>query len=99
MEQAAATVQSAPLFVEETTIDEEPNLKIIDEGEVIDEAYANWWTRYGKTTSASQFSTFKKNFLVLEEYNRKAGRSFLLNEYGDSTEGASLKLSFSLFCL
>jgi hypothetical protein len=23
----------------------------------------------------------------------------LLNEYGDSTEGASLKLSFSLFCL
>jgi hypothetical protein len=113
-EQAAAKVESPPLIEEEIINVDEPNLKIIDATEVLDEArsettvrkeYANWLIRYGKTTELSNYPTFKKNFLLQEEYNRNfvgqcsSLKSFSLNEYGDCTEGASLRLPFSPFYL
>jgi hypothetical protein len=67
--------------------------------------YANWLMRYGKTTELSHYPTFKKNFLLQEEHNSNfvgqcsSLKSFSLNEYGDCTEGASPRLSFSPFCL
>jgi hypothetical protein len=48
--------------------------------------YANWLMTYEKTAGESRYPTFKKNFLLQEEYNRKVGQCHSLNEYGDCTE-------------
>jgi hypothetical protein len=67
--------------------------------------YANWLIRYEKTTELSHYPTFKKNYLLQEEHNSNfvgqcfSLKSLSLNEYGDCTEGASSRLSFSPFCL
>ena len=54
--------------------------------EDIQEQYAGWLMKYDKVADESRYMTFKKNFLMQEEYNQKYGASFSLNGYGDMTE-------------
>jgi hypothetical protein len=50
------------------------------------EEYSSWLMQYGKVADETRYMTYKKNFLMQEEYNQKSGASFSLNEYGDMTE-------------
>eukprot|EP00339_Tiarina_fusa_P022620 CAMPEP_0117035896 /NCGR_PEP_ID=MMETSP0472-20121206/25468_1 /TAXON_ID=693140 ORGANISM="Tiarina fusus, Strain LIS" /NCGR_SAMPLE_ID=MMETSP0472 /ASSEMBLY_ACC=CAM_ASM_000603 /LENGTH=365 /DNA_ID=CAMNT_0004745507 /DNA_START=63 /DNA_END=1160 /DNA_ORIENTATION=+ len=52
----------------------------------IREEYSNWLMQYGKVADESRYSTYKKNLLMQEDYNRRVGAAFTLNEYGDMTE-------------
>lgn len=52
----------------------------------IREQYSNWCMKYGKASDEARYTTYKKNFLMQEEYNQKYGSSFSLNGYGDMTE-------------
>jgi hypothetical protein len=58
---------------------------------VIEEKYSTWLKQYDKVASEYRYAIFKKNFLTQEEYNRKAGATFSLNENGDITESESFK--------
>lgn len=53
----------------------------------IREEYDRWVMKYDRVPDESRYSTFKKNFLIQEDFNRKNGKSFQLNEFGDYTEG------------
>jgi hypothetical protein len=53
----------------------------------LQDKYSNWAIRYNKVTDESRSVTFKHNFLMQEEYNRKVKASFSLNQYADLNEG------------
>ena len=48
--------------------------------------YSSWLMKYSKVVDESRYMTFKKNFLMQEEYNKKFMASFEVNEYADMTE-------------
>jgi hypothetical protein len=52
----------------------------------IREEYSNWLMQYAKLADESRYVTYKKNFLMQENYNQRVGASFSLNECGDMTE-------------
>jgi len=52
----------------------------------VQEEYSNWLMQYGKVADESRYATYKKNYLMQEEYNQRVGAAFTLNEYGDMTE-------------
>lgn len=52
----------------------------------IREEYSDWCMKYDKVADEARYMTYKKNFLMQEEYNQQYGSSFSLNGYGDMTE-------------
>jgi hypothetical protein len=45
--------------------------------------YDAWLKRFGKTANESRYSTFKANFLALQEYGIQTGNIFPLNEFAE----------------
>ena len=59
-------------------------LKISEED--IQNVYSSWRMKYNRVADESRYMTFKKNFLMQEEYNKKFKSTFTVNEYADMTE-------------
>ena len=53
---------------------------------IIRREYSAWTKRYGKVRDEKRFQIFKKNFVTQMEMNRKNGKFYLLNEFGDLTK-------------
>ena len=49
--------------------------------------YNDWLMYYDKVPDESRYPTFKRNWLLQEDYNRMVGIDLALNEFGDCTEG------------
>jgi hypothetical protein len=48
--------------------------------------YNQWLKTYGKTAVENRYLVFKAHVTALEEYGKKTGKYFALNEYADCTE-------------
>jgi hypothetical protein len=51
--------------------------------------YAKWVMRYNKPAHQTSYPTFKKNILLMAQYNHKHEHNFWLNENGDFIEGST----------
>jgi hypothetical protein len=51
--------------------------------------YAKWVMRYAKPAHQTHYPTFKKNILLMAQYNHKHEHNFWLNENGDFIEGST----------
>mmetsp|Transcript_14278 Transcript_14278/g.29825 ORF Transcript_14278/g.29825 Transcript_14278/m.29825 type:complete len:236 (+) Transcript_14278:156-863(+) len=55
--------------------------------DIFREEYDEWASRHGKSTADTRrFETFKRNFMLQMQHNKKTGIFKLLNEFGDMTE-------------
>lgn len=58
--------------------------RVVDE--VFRDEYMTWAQQYGKPTSPQRFEIFKQNYMMQMQQNKRVGKFYLLNEYGDMTE-------------